>query len=253
LYSRYEIELVLKWWDLDNNQQVFHWNGEPPWHVVPLLEFHFWRERFGKFQQNNISNTGFPMQVMSTILSIVRKYITMYKPEIILSGYKSHEDQSRGKLYLHLARKFQQESEYKIDVSKMIPFNMENGTQQIALATPSVTQILRHLGRKEGFMSESLSFQQFWDRINGPMYQDVPPPVKYDLADYGGNLTGSPINGTEGGASHELRPLSHEDMCRYGADDVADHYTRMHAGRNPSGLGKPLTDEEFKKFLGQSW
>lgn len=97
-----------------------------------------------------------------------------------------------------------------------------------------------------------LSFQQMFDKVNGPMYKDVPPPVSYNFLDYGKSVTQSPICGTEDG-SHELRPLEPEDMARYGANDVEDEYLKLHNGKDPLRLGDPLTDREFKNFLGHTW
>lgn len=96
------------------------------------------------------------------------------------------------------------------------------------------------------------SFIDFCTQINGEMYKNVPPPVAYDLEDFASTLTSSPINGTETG-SHELIPLTDEDMARYGADDVSQHYAHMHNGQSPSRIGEPMTDSEFKKFMGHSW
>lgn len=95
------------------------------------------------------------------------------------------------------------------------------------------------------------TFDQFYESINGELYKDVPPPVQYDLASYSLQITSSPISNVEGGG-HELRPLSDEDMGRYAADDVVDHYTKIHK-KNPLRLGKPLTDGQFKKFMGHTW
>lgn len=97
-----------------------------------------------------------------------------------------------------------------------------------------------------------LNFYQFFNKINGEPYVDIQPPVKYDFQDYGNNLTNSPINGIEGG-THELRPLTDEDMGRYAADDVINHYYQMHQGKNPLRLGDPMSDDQFKKFCGMGW
>ncbi len=93
------------------------------------------------------------------------------------------------------------------------------------------------------------NFCQFWNAINGEPYHDVPPPVRYDMKPL---VTGQ-INGTEEGSTYELRPLSHEDTASYAADDVVAHYSTMHNGKNPRRLGEPLSDAEFKKFLGHTW
>lgn len=84
------------------------------------------------------------------------------------------------------------------------------------------------------------SFHQFWDRINGPMYKNVPPPVKYNLAKY---MDGTAFNNT-----HELTPLSHEDTATYAAEDVAAWYAKY--GKNTTNLGSPMSDSEFKKHYG---
>lgn len=95
-----------------------------------------------------------------------------------------------------------------------------------------------------------MTFEQFYDRLNGKMYAKVPPPVPYKFADYA-VTNRSPINDAQ--TSHGLRPLSDEDMARYAADDVIAHYAQLHGGRNPARLGDPMSDHEFKKFMGQTW
>lgn len=97
------------------------------------------------------------------------------------------------------------------------------------------------------------TFQQFFDRMNGKMYQTVPPPVQYQFADYAQTLTHTPINNCEGGGDYQLKPLSHEDMGRYAADDVVAHYSSMHKGKNPLRLGGPMSDDDFKKHMGHTW
>lgn len=96
-----------------------------------------------------------------------------------------------------------------------------------------------------------LSFYQMCDQLNGKPYENVPPPPSYEFMDYVQTLTNSPVNGV--GGTHELKPLQPEDMARYSADDVVAHYKELHKGKNPLGLGKPMTDEEFKKFCGITW
>jgi hypothetical protein len=96
-----------------------------------------------------------------------------------------------------------------------------------------------------------LSFNQFYDKLNGKMYQDIPPPVSYDFLDYVKGITSTPVNNTEQG-TWRLIPIEADDMKRYAADDVADHYSKMHKG-NPLALGEPLSDGEFKKFCGITW
>lgn len=93
------------------------------------------------------------------------------------------------------------------------------------------------------------NFCQFWNRLNGEPYTDgVPAPVKYDLA----TMDVGQVCGTTNG-SHELRPLADEDMGTYAADDVVAHYVALHKGKNPLRLGDPMSDEELKKFYGQTW
>ncbi len=95
------------------------------------------------------------------------------------------------------------------------------------------------------------SFNQFWDKINGKMYQNgVPPPVKYNFQSYADSITKGTINGTEDG-TYELRPISQEDTASYAAVDVIDWYRKN--GQNTTKLGPPMTDLEFKKFFGQTW
>lgn len=92
-----------------------------------------------------------------------------------------------------------------------------------------------------------VSFYDMWDRLNGKPYEDVPPPSQYKLADY--DITTNPINGTESGG-YELRPLDQSDMARYASDDVVNHYVQMHQGKNPTRLGEPMTDLQFRQFMG---
>lgn len=87
------------------------------------------------------------------------------------------------------------------------------------------------------------TFCQFWNRINGEPYTDgVPPPVQYELQTMDLNVGGA-----------ELQSLSQEDMGQAAAEDVVKHYMKMHKGKNPARLGKPMSDEELKKFFGQTW
>jgi hypothetical protein len=97
-----------------------------------------------------------------------------------------------------------------------------------------------------------MTFNQFYDKINGKMYDGVPAPAQYNFLDYVKAVTSSNVNGTETG-KHDLIPLNQEDMGRYAADDVIDHYHKLHNGKNSLSLGKPMTDLEFKKFLGHTW
>lgn len=96
-------------------------------------------------------------------------------------------------------------------------------------------------------------FNKIYDKVNGPMYQDVAPPIQYDFLSYVKQITSSPVINMEGGCGHELRPITDEDMCRYAADDVVNHYHKKHQGSSPSKMGAPLTDKQFKKFMGQTW
>lgn len=97
------------------------------------------------------------------------------------------------------------------------------------------------------------NFKQFWDKHNGELYKDVPPPVKYDMADYGDAISsGGTFGNTETGG-HELRPIAAEDMARYAHDDVVDFYTRHHGDKSPTRLGGQMTDGQFKKFMGHTW
>ena len=84
------------------------------------------------------------------------------------------------------------------------------------------------------------SFYKFWDKINGEMYKDIPPPVKYNFAPYIDNVGG-----------YELKPLSHEDTASYAADDVVNWYKTY--GKNTTKLGPPMSDEELKRHYGQTW
>lgn len=80
-----------------------------------------------------------------------------------------------------------------------------------------------------------MNFHQF--------YSKVAPPVEYKLKDFE-IPTGD----------HHLKPLNHEDMGRYAAEDVTAHLMKLkELGFNPMKLGEPMSDEEFKKFHGQTW
>lgn len=80
------------------------------------------------------------------------------------------------------------------------------------------------------------------------------PPVKYNLADYTEFITnGSPIaNTTEptNGCESMLRPMTIEDMARASTKDVVDGYRKLHGGKSPTQLGKPMSDEELRKHYG---
>jgi hypothetical protein len=95
------------------------------------------------------------------------------------------------------------------------------------------------------------SFHQFWDKINGKMYKNIPPPAKYNFANYTDGLTTSPLNGCEGESSYTLRPISDEDMASYARDDVEEWYRKY--GTNTTKLGPEMTDAEFKRFYGHTW
>jgi hypothetical protein len=90
------------------------------------------------------------------------------------------------------------------------------------------------------------SFYAFWDRINGKMYKDVPPPVQYNFQKY---LDGSDVLGTEG--NWQLKSLSQEDMSTTSAEDALDWQQKY--GTNTTKLGSEMTDAEFNKFHGHTW
>lgn len=85
------------------------------------------------------------------------------------------------------------------------------------------------------------SFYQLYNQLK------FEEPVKYNFANY----MERPINGTEENNVYELTPVTDEDMARYAEKDVLDWYKKH--GKNTTKLGKPFTDEEFKKFHGQIW
>ena len=95
------------------------------------------------------------------------------------------------------------------------------------------------------------SFHDFWDKLNGKMYEDVPAPVKYKMADYTKAVSnGSPMANTEDG-DWQLRPINHEDTASYAADDVIDWYSKN--GQNSTKLGPLMTDDELKQHYGHTW
>ncbi len=98
-----------------------------------------------------------------------------------------------------------------------------------------------------------MNFYDLCNKMNGVPYQNgTPPPVKYEFANYLDAITNDPrVNGTEDG-SYELKPIDFDDMKRYAADDVADVYKKMHGDKSPLSLGKPMTDEELRKFTGMA-
>lgn len=98
-----------------------------------------------------------------------------------------------------------------------------------------------------------MNFYQFWDKLNGKPYENVPEPTPYAFNDYVKDMTKTPVNGTENG-TWDLMPLTQDDMKQAASDDVADHIEQLRkSGHNPTRLGKPMTDEEFAKFYGKGW
>lgn len=95
-------------------------------------------------------------------------------------------------------------------------------------------------------------FDSFFSQKHGPSLA-FPPPIQYSFVDYVDQVTSSPINGTEEGSTYELKPIQDEDMARYAADDVVQHYTMMHQGKSPSRLGNAMSDEQLKKHMGHTW
>lgn len=95
------------------------------------------------------------------------------------------------------------------------------------------------------------SFHQFWDKINGEMYKNVPPPVKYNFAKYMDTVSDSPLNGCEDDSTYELKPLTPEDTARYAAKDVEEW--RAKYGTNTTKLGPQMTDAELKRHYGHTW
>ena len=73
-----------------------------------------------------------------------------------------------------------------------------------------------------------INFYQFWDQLN-PNDED----------------------GTPKQSTYELKPLTPEDMCQTSQEDGVKEFLRLHKGKNPCALGKPMTDEELEKFYGQ--
>ena len=87
-----------------------------------------------------------------------------------------------------------------------------------------------------------MNFYQFWDKLNGKPYEDgVPAPVSYDI----------PQIGTE--SSYDLKPLTPDDMSQASAEEVAANYVKLHKGKNPCSLGKQMSDEDLRRFYGQTW
>lgn len=94
-----------------------------------------------------------------------------------------------------------------------------------------------------------MDFYQFWNKLNGEMYKDIPRPVQYDFADYMSAISpsGSPLNGSEDG-TWALTPLSMDDMATTAAQDVVDWQKEF--GTNTTKLGSPMTDDELRRFYG---
>ncbi len=92
------------------------------------------------------------------------------------------------------------------------------------------------------------SFYQFWDKVNGEMYKNVPPPVQYNFQkmDYAAGNSADSDNS-------QFKPITDDEIARYGGQDVMLGYISHHNGNNPLRLGKPMTDFEFPKFYGQEW
>ena len=73
-----------------------------------------------------------------------------------------------------------------------------------------------------------INFYQFWDQLNDKPSEDGNPS-----------------------SSYELKPLTPEDMCQTSEEDGVKEFLRIHKGKNPCALGKPMTDKDLKKFYGQ--
>lgn len=89
-----------------------------------------------------------------------------------------------------------------------------------------------------------MDFYQFYDKINGKIYEDIPPPTKYNFLDY---LKDSSIN-KEKDNNWQLKPLTQDDMKTTAVEDALDWYAKH--GKNTTRLGEPLDDEGFKKYMG---
>lgn len=75
---------------------------------------------------------------------------------------------------------------------------------------------------------------------------EFPPPVEYNLTQMDFKNIGTD--------NVDLTPLTDDDMASYSREDVAKELERMKAmGYNPTKLGEPMTDGEFKKFFGHTW
>lgn len=99
-----------------------------------------------------------------------------------------------------------------------------------------------------------MNFYQFFDKLNGKPYEDgVPAPVSYDFLDYVKGITPSntPMNNVEGKSSYDLIPLDLDDMAP-SVRQSPEEYAQLHKGKK-MGLGEPMTDDDLKKFYGQTW
>lgn len=87
-----------------------------------------------------------------------------------------------------------------------------------------------------------ISFNNFKNRKENP--NEVPPPVRYDL---------KPMEFSKVGGS-ELTPITDDDLATVHMDDLTKRLEDMkQAGYNPTKLGEPMSDEEFKRFHGITW
>ena len=99
-----------------------------------------------------------------------------------------------------------------------------------------------------------LNFNQFFNLLNGEPYTDIPAPVSYNFQDYTNQITSSPVNNREDSGGWQLRPLGFDDMAQASGEDVCKHLLHLRKqGHNPTRLGNPLSDEEFKNYTGQTW
>lgn len=83
-------------------------------------------------------------------------------------------------------------------------------------------------------------FHQYMDKRAEPT---PTPPPEWNIQDLSQNFSNA--------KGAELKPLTDDDMARYAFDDVVNQYIQMHKDRPASGMGPPMTDAEFRKFLGQ--
>lgn len=85
------------------------------------------------------------------------------------------------------------------------------------------------------------------------LVENFPPPVKYNLQNYMNQISSNP------GQDYQLRPFSMEDMATTAKPEYDMPQEIKQWGwtpqyeNNPTKLGKPLTDEEFKKHMGITW